>query len=118
MSDQEIHEIAREVSGLIREAEEATDNAVVAIANLMAGAVKARRRAGVRSVTGQPTLLRLNRALDRVINGGSDVLRVHGDLHGHYSEEARGDTHPYTDETFTSAKTPLKVVGGADRQAD
>jgi len=86
MSDTKVHEIAHDVTDLILVAEEAADNAVVAIANLMAGAVQARRRAGVVGATGQPTLLRLKRALDRVIDGGSDVMRVHGELHGQYAE--------------------------------
>lgn len=112
MSDTEIHDIARDVSGLIRKAEQASDASVIAIAELLTGTLRARQQARVRNVTGQETVLRLKRALDRAIDGGSDVLRVHGDLAGQYREHASGDLHPYTDNPeYQAPSGQLKLVG-------
>jgi len=109
MSDTKLHDTALHVTDLILDAEEAADKAVAAIAALMVGTVEARRRSGAVAATSQPTLIRLNRALTRIIDGGSDVVRVHGELQGHYAEQANGDLHPYTVEGL-ARRTESKVV--------
>lgn len=93
-----IHEIAGEVSPLVQAAEEAMEDAVVAIANLMAGAVARRREAGVLPAQAQPALLMLHRALTSTIEGSNDVLRVHGKLEEQYKITAADDVHPFTVE--------------------
>jgi hypothetical protein len=117
MSDPKLHDDASRVTDLILDAEEAADKAVAAIAALMVGTVEARRRSGTIAATSQPTLLRLNRALTRVIDGTSDVMRVHGELQGHYAEQANGDLHPYTVEGLArrSAPTVVPLHAVADR---
>jgi hypothetical protein len=91
-----IHEIAADVSPLVLAAEEAMEDAVVAIANLMAGAVAKRREAGVLPAHAQPTVLLLHKALTQTIESKSNVLRVHGKLEDQYRTLASDDVHPLT----------------------
>lgn len=93
-----IHEIAAEVSPLVLAAEEATEDAVVAIANLMAGAIAKRREAGILHAKAQPTVLLLHKALGQVIDSKSNVLRAHGHLEDQYKTLASDDVHPITVE--------------------
>jgi len=93
-----IHEIAAEVSPLILAAEEAAESAVVAIANLMAGAVAKRREAGILLGQAQPTVLMLHKALGQAIDSTSSVLRAHGQLQDQYRTLASDDVHAITAE--------------------
>lgn len=97
MSDQ-IHELASEVSPLVHAAEVAMEDAVIALANLMAGAVARRREAGIKPAAAQPTVLLLHRALTQTIEGGNTVLRVHGKLEEQYRALASDDVHPWSDD--------------------
>ena len=93
-----IHEIAAEVSPLVLAADEAMEDAVVALANLMAGAVAKRREAGILPAHAQPTVLLLHRALTQTIESQSNVLRVHGKLADQYRTLASDDVHAITVE--------------------
>lgn len=113
-----IHELAAEVSPLVHAAEVAMENAVVAIANLMAGAVARRREAGIMPAAAQPTVLLLHRALTQTIEGGSTVLRIHGKLEDQYRTLASDDIHPLSEEAVLGqaraarpVARPLSLVG-------
>lgn len=107
-----IHEVAAEMSPLVVAAEEAMEDAVVAIANLIAGAVARRRQVGMLPVEAQPTVLLLQRALDHTIESNGIVLRAHGSLEAHYKTLASGDTHPVTREFVqASAATAARRRG-------
>lgn len=93
-----IHEIAAEVSPLILAAEEAAEGAVVAIANLMAGAVAKRREVGILPAEAQPTVMMLHKALGQAIDSTSSILRAHGDLESQYRTLASDDVHAITAE--------------------
>lgn len=93
-----IHEIAAEVSPLVLAADEAMEDAVVAIANLMAGTVSRRREAGILPADAQPTMLLLHKALSQTIETQNSVLRVHGKLEDQYRTLASGDVHGITAE--------------------
>ncbi|MEI9851557.1 MAG: hypothetical protein WDN24_12750 [Sphingomonas sp.] len=114
-----IHEVASEVSPLVQAAEEAMEDAVIAIANLMAGAVAKRREAGILPAEAQPALLLLHRALTSTIEGNSSMLRVHGKLEEQYRTLAADDVHPFTLEAVQRTaveanrqrrRKPLKAV--------
>jgi hypothetical protein len=68
--------LAREVP----EAEARLDDALLSLCNLMATMVQARRDADTPANTGQAALLRLAKAQTSILDAGSDVLRVHGEL--------------------------------------
>jgi hypothetical protein len=113
-----IHELAAEVSPLVHAAEVAMEDAVVALANLMAGAVARRREAGIMPAAAQPTVLLLHRALGQAIQGGSTMLRVHGKLEDQYRTLASDDLHPLSEDAVQgqarsapAARTPLSLVG-------
>lgn len=91
-----IHAIASEVSGQIEAAEQAADRAAASIADLLSGTLRARLETGELSGTVRPTVLRLQRALNRAVGSGNDIARVHGDLAARYQVLANGDHHPYT----------------------
>lgn len=93
-----IHEIAGEVSPLLRAAEEANENAIAAIADLISGTVSKRREAGIAPSDAQPTILLLRKALAQAVDSNGNVLRAHGRLHGHYKTLASDDLHPFTQE--------------------
>ena len=93
-----IHEIAAEMSPLILAAEEAMEDAMVAVANLMAGTVAKRREVGLLPIENQPTVLLLHRALTQTIESSGRVLRAHGKIEKQYQALASGDTHPLTRE--------------------
>lgn len=98
-----IHGIAKDVSRLIESAEVTTDQALIAIANLVAGTTQARLDSGLTAKEGRATILRLQRALDAVISAGNHVVRAHGDCFDRYVELASGDVHPTT-EYITQAR--------------
>ncbi|WP_448662508.1 hypothetical protein ACG3SL_17855 [Sphingomonas sp. CJ20] len=104
----DIHELAAEVSPLIHAAEVAMEDAVVAIANLMAGAVAKRRQAGIMPAAAQPTVLMLHRALSQAIEGGSTVLRVHGKLEDQYRVLASDDIHPLSEDAVRGQANGLR----------
>jgi hypothetical protein len=113
-----IHELAAEVSPLVHAAEMAMEDAVVALANLMAGAVARRREAGIMPAAAQPTVLLLHRALTQTIEGGSTMLRVHGKLEDQYRTLASDDLHPLSEEAVLGharsrrpAVQPVRLVG-------
>lgn len=93
-----IHEIAAEVSPLLRKAEEANETAIAAIADLIAGTVSRRREAGVCPSEAQPTILLLRKALSQAVDSNGNVLRAHGRLHQQYKTLASDDLHPFTQE--------------------
>lgn len=97
MQNNDIHDVAEDISTLIFQAEVAADASIAAVANLIARTVEARKQTGVCSAEAQPTLMRLNRALSRAIDSNGDIARAHGDLYERYDEVAGGDTHPYTE---------------------
>lgn len=114
-----IHDLASEVSPLVHAAEVAVEDAVVAIANLMAGAVARRRKAGIMPAAAQPTVLLLHRALTQTIQGGNTMLRAHGSLEGQYRTLAADDLHPLSEDAVQghaqsfrpAVVTPLTLVG-------
>jgi hypothetical protein len=113
-----IHELASEVSPLVHAAEVAMEDAVVALANLMAGTVARRRQAGIMPAAAQPTVLLLHRALSQAIEGGNTMLRVHGKLEDQYRTLASDDLHPLSEDAVTGqarsarqGRNPLSLVG-------
>lgn len=101
-----IHEIAGEISPLLLAAEEANEASIVAICNLMAGAVAKRREIGILPASAQPAVLRLKRALDQTIDAQSHVLRFHGSMAEQYKTVAADDLHALTVENVQrSAET-------------
>ena len=118
MQNHHVHTVAEDVSALIAKAELATDESIAAVANLIAGTAQARVRVGVLSAEAHPTLLRLQRALNRAIDSNGDLVRAHGELSHRYDELASGDTHPYTVKHAqagmnqpAAAPARLRVVG-------
>ena len=114
-----IHAIAAEVSPLVLAAEEAMEDAVVALSNLMAGAVARRREAGMMPAAAHPTVLLLHHALGQTIASKSSVLRAHGKLAEQYRTLASDDLHPLTENgvsataerTTRHRRKPLVAVG-------
>ncbi len=66
----------------LREAELATDQALLKSAELLATLVKARGEAGVVPHTGQKALIRLVRAQQSLVEGSNDIFRVHDEMSG------------------------------------
>jgi hypothetical protein len=64
----------------VPEAEARIDEALLALSNLMSTMVRARRDTASGAATGQTALARLAKAQMALIDAGSDVLRVHGEL--------------------------------------
>ena len=84
------------------------DDAMIAIASLMASVVTARRdTAGVPPVQGQATIRRLARMQTALVEVSGDALRVHGDLADIARETAGLDMH----------ECPSIAADGADRPA-
>lgn len=89
-------------------AETRIDDAMIAIASLMACVVSARRDiAGVPVVKGQATIQRLAKVQMALVDASGDVLRVHGDLADIARETAGLDMH----------ECPAIAIGGAERPA-
>lgn len=115
-----LHDVAAELSPMILAAEEAIEDAVVAVASLMAGTVAKRRAVGMLPAEAQPTVLMLQQALSHTIRSGNIVLRAHGRFEQQYRTLANGDTHPLTREgvqnraaTYARAEqSHLSVVNG------
>lgn len=66
----------------LRDAEQATDQAIIKSAELMATLVKARADSGVVVHTGQRALIRLVRAQQALVDGSSGIFRVHDEMAG------------------------------------
>lgn len=66
----------------LRDAEAKFDEALLASANLMATMVMARANPAVEVHTGQKALLRLAQAQRSMLNGSSNLFRVHDELVG------------------------------------
>ena len=66
----------------LRDAEQATDQAIIKSAELMATLVRARAESGVIVHTGQKALIRLVRAQQALVDGSSDIFRVHDEMAG------------------------------------
>jgi hypothetical protein len=65
----------------LRTAEKATDNALLAAAELMASLLQARVDDDSLVVhTGQKAIMRLVRAQQSLVDGGSDIFRVHDEM--------------------------------------
>ncbi|MGL5837071.1 MAG: hypothetical protein ACRCY3_01065 [Sphingorhabdus sp.] len=75
-----IADCAEEIGVAIPQTEAAIDDAMFAVANLMATLVKARKDSGVPGSTGQATLMRLAKTQISLVGVSNDVLRVHGDM--------------------------------------
>ncbi len=72
--------IASRVVRTIPVAEKSVDDAIAALADLMAAIVRARWEAGVPASTGQATILRLAKAQMQLVEVSNNVLRVHGEI--------------------------------------
>ena len=102
-----LHDVAAELSPMILAAEEAIEDAMVAVAALMAGTVAKRRAVGMLPAEAQPTVLMLQQALSHTIRSGNMVLRAHGRFEEQYRTLANGDTHPLTREAVQNRAATL-----------
>ena len=64
----------------VPEAETRIDEALISLSSLMSTMVRARRDTDAPANTGQAALLRLAKAQMFLLDAGSEVLRVHGEL--------------------------------------
>lgn len=70
------------ISRQLRDAEHATDQAILKSVELMASLVRARAESGVVVHTGQRALIRLVKAQQSLVEGSSDIFRVHDEMAG------------------------------------
>lgn len=92
-------------------AETRIDDAMIAVASLMASVVSARRdTAGVPPVKGQATIHRLAKVQLALVDASGDVLRVHGDLAEIAREAAGLDMHECPSVAIDGAERPAAVV--------
>lgn len=105
---------ATRLAAHIQPAEATVDDAMIAVAHLMATMIEARRQTGAASHTGQHAVMRLAKAQVTLVGVSSDVLRVHRDLIDIHREVAGGDVHEKCEDgagIFTSAQGGLAAVG-------
>lgn len=118
MSDA-IHDVASDLSLALIDAEEAIEDAVVAVNALITRTIAKRRETGILPGEAQPTILILHQAVSYTLKSSGMVLRAHGQMERHYQTLANGDTHPLTRENVQNraaalqrrAKRHLSVVG-------
>lgn len=95
-------------------AEAGVDQAMIAVANLIATVLQARRETGVEANTGQCEVVRLVRAQSSLVTASSDVLRVHKRLADLHRTVAGGDIHQEClkpSAIYTDARSQFAVVG-------
>ena len=95
------------ISRQLRDAELKTDAALLAAADLMSSLLRARAVADVAPHKGQHALIRLARAHQSIIEGSSDIFRVHDVMAGIGTELGLFDESTPTD--------PFKAI---DDQSD
>lgn len=95
------------ISRQLRDAELKTDAALLAAADLMSSLVRARGVADVAPHKGQLALIRLARAQQSIIEGSTDIFRVHDAMAGIGKEMGLFDE-----------STPTEPLKGFDDQAD
>jgi hypothetical protein len=69
-----------EVRNELRKTEAAFDEALIQSSRLMQRVVQARQNPALNPNAGQSAIIRLSRAQQQVIDGSSDVFRVHAEL--------------------------------------
>lgn len=98
--------IARQLS----EVEQATDQAILKSAELMASLVRARAETGVVVHTGQWALIRLVKAQQALVEGSNNIFRVHDEMSGIGREMGVFDER--------EATTPPSGLGGIETSAE
>ena len=92
-------------------AETRIDDAMIAVASLMACVVSARRdTTGVPLVKGQATIQRLAKVQMALVDASGDVLRVHGDLADIAREPAGLDRHECPSTAIEGAEQPAAAA--------
>ena len=94
----------------LRDAEQATDQAILKSAELMASLVRARTESGVVVHTGQRALIRLVRAQQSLVEGSSDIFRVHDEMAGIGRELGLFDEPNSTPKFAIEANDPIANV--------
>lgn len=75
-----IHTATARLSRQVPEAEEAIDQAILKLTDIMSTSVAARRDTGVREAVGQAALTRLHKAMGGMIAVQADLLRAHAQM--------------------------------------
>lgn len=73
-----VHSAAARLSRQVPDAENAVDDAMLKITEVIATSIGAQRDTGVRGTPGQAAISRLHKALGSMIAVQSDLLRAHG----------------------------------------
>ena len=95
----------------LRDAESKTDAALLAATELMATLIQARSNPAVSVHTGQRALHRLARAQQSIIEGSSDIFRVHDEMSTIGREMSLLDENGSTPSSGLLDVEPLDQVG-------
>jgi hypothetical protein len=74
------HVAAARLGREVPAAEAAFDEALLRLTDVIQTSVTARRESGVKASTGQPTLLRLHKAMGHLLAAQGEIMRAHAQL--------------------------------------